>query len=126
MIKTVAALVGGALSFFLGGWDVLIQVLIAFVVIDFVTGVIAGGIAGQLSSSIGFKGIGKKMLILILVGVSAYLDRLVGQPVFRSMVCMFYIVNESLSILENLGRAGVAYPAKLKSAIEMLNKKDDK
>lgn len=122
-LKWGLAAIAGALSWFFGGFDVIVTVLVAFIVIDYATGVIAGAITGQLSSAVGFKGILKKVCILLMVGVGVLLDRYIGQPVCRTMVCTFYIVNEALSILENLGRAGVAYPAKLKDIILLLNKK---
>lgn len=129
-VKAALAAIGGALSWLFGGWDMLIIALVCFVVADYVTGIIAGAINKQLSSAIGFRGILKKVLIFIVIAVAVMLDRLIteligaGQAVCRTVVCTFYIVNEFLSILENLGRAGVPYPAKLKEVILILNKKE--
>jgi toxin secretion/phage lysis holin len=99
----------------------MLIVLIFFIVIDYISGVISAAIAGQLSSAVGFKGILKKVLIFIVVAMAVMVDRLIGQPIIRTIVIMFYIANEGLSILENLGECGVPYPAKLKAIIASLN-----
>jgi toxin secretion/phage lysis holin len=123
--KGALAVIAGVFGWIFGGWDMLIVVLLCLIVVDYVTGVIAAGINHQLSSSVGFRGILKKLCILLAVALGVLLDRYLGQPVCRTMVCTFYILNESLSVLENLGRAGVAYPAKLRDVILILNKKND-
>lgn len=123
--KGALAVMAGVFGWIFGGWDMLIVVLLCLIVVDYATGVIAAGINHQLSSSVGFKGILKKLCIILAVALGVLLDRFLGQPVCRTMVCTFYILNESLSILENLGRAGVAYPERLKELILVLNKKNE-
>ncbi len=124
LVKLVVAAVGGFLSWMFGGWDMSVLVLVVFVCADYLTGIIAAGINRELSSAVGFRGIAKKLLIFVMVAIGAMLDRYLGQDFVRDAACTFYIANEGLSILENVGRAGVQYPAKLKAVIAALNKDD--
>lgn len=118
--KAVAGLVGGSIVGFLGGWDTALMVLVIFVVLDYVTGVVAAFYNKSLDSNIGFKGIVQKVLIFVVVAVGYWLDVLLGEQVLRSVVIFFYIANEALSIIENLGQAGVPVPDALKGAVEKL------
>lgn len=122
----VFAGIGTLLSSYLGGWDTMLKVLTIFIVVDYITGVICAIIDKKLSSSVGFKGIAKKVVILLLVGLAFYLDKIVGTEVFRNLVIMFYIANEGISILENSTKLGVPYPKKLKEILEQLKKDNDK
>lgn len=124
-IKTIAAAVGGALAWLFGAWDPLIMVLLAVMVLDYITGVADAAVAGTLSSAVGFKGLLKKIFILILVALAALLDRLVPATngAVRSAVCMFYIANEGLSILENAGTLGLPLPEALRGALQKLHNK---
>jgi toxin secretion/phage lysis holin len=124
--KAGFALVGGLLVGLMGGWDVALQVLVLFVVLDYITGVAAAFVQKKLDSSVGFCGILKKVGIFVVVALGASLDSLTGQAVMRSLVIFFYIANEGLSVLENLGRAGVAIPVPLKDALERLRDKEGK
>ncbi len=130
----IAAAVGGAIAGWFGGWDTLLFVLLAFMVIDYVSGLIVAWIGksqktqnGGLDSKIGAAGIAKKGLMLLVVLVAALLDRVLGtdQQVFRSAVIWFYLANEGLSILENLALAGVPFPALLKNALEQIKEKNE-
>lgn len=123
-IQVVFAAVGGFLGWILGGMDGLLYTLIAFVVLDYLTGVIVAIIEKKLSSEIGFKGILKKVLIFVLVGIGNMVDTLLlknGSAV-RTAIIFFYVSNEGISILENCTRAGLPVPDKLKAVLEQLNK----
>lgn len=121
-VKAIAFAAGALLGTFLGGVDALIYTLLAFVVFDYITGVIAAAIEKALSSEVGWKGIAKKIFIFILVGLAHLLDTYVlgGTAVLRTACIFFYIANEGLSIIENASRLGLPIPAKLKDALEQL------
>ena len=122
-IKITFALVGGWLTAVLGGWDTALQVLVLFVVMDYITGLIAAWYEKRLDSRVGFKGIAKKILLFVPVAVGYWLDVLLGQEILRSLAIWFYLANERLSMLENLGRCGVPVLAPLKDALEQLKKR---
>lgn len=121
-LKAAAAALGGIAVYLWGPWDALIAVLIACVVIDYITGVIKGYYQGKASSKVGFKGIAKKVLIFALVALATLLDRVVpaANSAIRSAVMIFYIANEGLSILENAGALGLPLPSVLKKGIAAL------
>lgn len=123
--KPLIAVIGAALTVFFGGWDIMLQILIGFVVLDYVTGVAAAWYTKTLNSEIGGRGIMKKILLFVVVGVAYQLDTATGQEIFRSLAIWFYIANEALSIVENAGRCGVPIPEFLKAALEQLRKKAD-
>lgn len=106
-----------------GGWDAVLQALIALVVIDYITGVMAAYVEKSLNSEIGMKGIIKKVCIFLMVAVANIVDVSTGleEPYLRTAVIMFFIANESLSALENMGRLGVPLPEFLKAALEKLH-----
>lgn len=114
---------GGFLGWFLGGFDGFLYALIAFVVIDYITGVMVAVVDKNLSSSVGFKGICRKVLIFALVGIANIVDVYVlGQAgVLRTAVIFFYISNEGVSLLENSAHLGLPIPAKLKDVLEQLH-----
>lgn len=132
-VLAALAVVGSAVSNALGGWDGFLQVLIAMMVCDYITGVLVAAIwkrsgktkNGALSSSVGFKGIVKKCMILMLVWLAVMMDHAMGTNVARTAVCLFFIGNEGLSLLENIGLMGVPYPAFLKNALEQLKQRGD-
>lgn len=132
MGKAVFAIIGGWVGWFLGGLDGLMYALIVFILMDYITGVIAAAVKRELSSEVGAKGIAKKVGELILVGVGNVLDKQILQhgAAMRTLVIFFYVANEGLSILENLGRIGVPYPKPLKDFLKKLkdenNGKTDK
>lgn len=127
IIKTILAALGGVLSYILGGWSQLLFVLLAFVIIDYITGIIAAGIGGKLSSSVGFKGIAKKVLIFTLVAVANLIDISLGDGhIVRDATIFFYLGNELLSIIENVGRVGISVPEPIKKAVGIFKGKERK
>ena len=122
-IQLIFAGVGGWLGYFLGGCDGLLYALIAFVVIDYITGVMCAISNHTLSSEVGFKGICRKVLIFVLVGIANILDvQVIGTgSVLRTAVIFFYISNEGISLLENAGYLGLPIPEKIKTVLEQLH-----
>jgi len=122
IIKIGIAATGGAISTVIGGWDMGIKVLVLFIVLDYITGLLSAYILRKLNSSVGFKGIFKKILLFIPVMLAYALDNLLGSDILRNLAIWFYIANEGLSVLENLGKAGIPFPAQLTEALEQLRK----
>ena len=118
---------GAALGAFLGGVDGFLYTLIVFVVVDYVTGFLAAVAEKNLSSEVGFRGIAKKVVIFLLVGVANLIDvNVLGQgAVIRTAVIFFYLSNEGVSILENAGRLGLPIPKKLRAILEQLKDDDE-
>ena len=118
----------------LGGWDASLQVLIALMVADYITGVLVAAVwhksskssSGTLNSVAGFKGILKKCAILLLVWIGVLLDQAIGSAYARTAVVLFFVGNEGISLLENLGLMGVPFPAFLRRALEALRDQGDK
>ena len=123
MIQFVFAGIGGWLGYFLGGNDGLLIALILFAVTDYITGVMCAISDKKLSSAVGFKGICRKVLIFLLVGIANILDvQVIGTgSVLRTAVIFFYISNEGVSLLENAGHLGLPIPVKIKSVLEQLH-----
>ena len=117
------AAVGGWLGYFLGGFDGLLYALIAFMVVDYITGVMCAIVDKTLSSAVGFKGICRKVLILALVGIAHILDaNVIGDgSVLRTAVIFFYISNEGVSLLENAAHLGLPIPEKMKEILAQLH-----
>ncbi|OQM47543.1 holin [Anoxybacillus sp. UARK-01] len=125
--KTGAAVIGAVVGFLFGGWSELLSILLAFVIIDYVTGTMAAYKEGSLRSAVGFKRIPKKVMIFLLVAVGHLIDRVVGtNGLFRDATIFFYLANEALSIIENAGRIGLPVPEQMKQAIEVLKGKSEK
>lgn len=125
IMKYVVAVGGSFITCLFGGWTALVQILLAFVVIDYVTGVLAAGVRKEISSSIGMKGIAKKVLIFILVACGHLIDEALGTAdIVRDAVIYFYIANELFSILENAGEIGLPVPDILRNSIDRLKDKD--
>lgn len=122
-IQLIFTAVGGWLGYFLGGCDGLLYALIAFVVIDYITGVMCAVVNRELSSAVGFKGIFRKVLIFLLVGIANIIDvQVIGTgAVLRTAVIFFYISNEGVSLLENAGHLGLPIPEKIKTVLEQLH-----
>ena len=116
---------GGFLGWFLGGIDGFLYALIAFAVIDYLTGVMCAISDKTLSSAVGFKGICRKVLIFAMVGIGNIIDvNVLGQPgVIRTAVIFFYLSNEGVSLLENAAHLGLPVPDKLKEVLEQLHKR---
>ena len=127
-IQMAVAAIGGWLGYFLGGMDGLRIALIIFMVLDYITGLMCAVIDKKLSSTVGFKGICKKVLILMLVGVANILDiHVVGQgSALRGAVIAFYLSNEGLSLLENAAYIGLPIPDKLREILAQLHNREDK
>lgn len=119
------AIIGTAIARMLGGWDMALQVLVAVVILDYVTGVLVAIFQKKLSSEIGYKGLLKKMMIFLMVYLSVLVDNAVGSDLVRMLAIMFYIANEGISILENAGKLGVPYPEPLKNILLQLKQKSN-
>ena len=120
--------VGGWLGYFLGGCDGLIIALVVFVVVDYATGEMYAVSDKKLSSEVGFKGICRKVLIFLLVGIANVLDMEVLKTgsVLRTAVIFFYLSNEGISLLENAGHLGLPIPEKMKKVLEQLHDRSEK
>mgnify|MGYP000846285169 CR=1 FL=1 len=126
IFKTIIAIGGGAASYFFGGWSSLLGVLLVFVVIDYISGVVAAAIEGKLNSAVGLRGIAKKVFIFVLVGIANLVDISLGDAhLFRDATIFFYLANELLSILENAGRIGLDIPEPIRQAVELLKGKSN-
>lgn len=122
-IQLIFTAVGGWLGYFLGGCDGLLIALVVFSVVDYITGVMCAVADKKLSSEVGFKGICRKVLIFILVGIANILDvQVIGTgSILRTAVIFFYISNEGVSLLENAGHLGLPIPEKLKLVLAQLH-----
>ena len=127
-IQLVFAAVGGWLGYFLGGCDGLLYALIAFVAIDYITGVMCAISDKPLSSEVGFKGICRKVLIFLLVGIGHIVDaQVIGNGgVMRTAVIFFYLSIEGISLIENAAHLGLPVPDKLKAVLEQLHDRAEK
>lgn len=124
-IRCWAAGVGAVLGDFFGGMDGLLNVLVAFVVLDYITGVLCAVVEKRLSSETGFKGICQKVMIFCLVGMANLLDtQIIGSgSMLRTAVIFFYCANEGISIIENAARIGLPVPENLRKVMEQLKGK---
>lgn len=127
-IQIAVAAIGGWLGYFLGGMDGMMIALIVLMTLDYVTGVMCAIVDKKLSSAVGFKGICKKVLVLMLVGVTNIVDvHVVGAgSALRSAVVCFYMSNEGVSMLENASHLGLPIPEKLKDILAQLHEREDK
>ena len=118
---------GGYLGWLLGGVDGFMYALIFLIIVDYFTGIMVAILGKNLSSEIGFRGIFKKILILMLVGVANVMDiyLIKNGSAIRTAVIFFYISNEGISIIENSAKIGLPIPQKLKQVLKQLNKEDD-
>lgn len=126
-IQLIFTAIGGWLGYFLGGCDGLLYALVAFVVIDYITGVMCAINDKTLSSEVGFRGICRKVLIFLLVGIANILDvHVIGTgSVLRTAVIFFYISNEGVSLLENAAHLGLPVPEKIKTVLEQLHDRSE-
>ena len=127
-IQLIFTAVGGWLGYFLGGCDGLLYTLLAFVVLDYITGIMCAVADKKLSSAVGFRGLFRKILIFALVGVGHLLDvQILGADgVLRTAVIFFYLSNEGISLIENAAHLGLPIPAKLKAVLEQLHDRAEK
>ena len=123
MIQLVFTAMGGWLGYFLGGCDGLLIALVLFAVVDYLTGVMCAAADKKLSSAVGFKGICRKVLIFLLVGIANIIDvQVIGTgSVIRTAVIFFYLSNEGVSILENAAHLGLPIPETLKAALAQIH-----
>lgn len=126
-IQFIIAGIGGWLGWFLGGCDGLLYALIAFIVADYITGVMCAIVNKNLSSEVGFKGICRKVIIFALVGIANILDvEVIGAgSVLRTAVIFFYISNEGVSLLENAAFLGLPIPEKMRTVLEQLHDRSE-
>lgn len=127
-IQLIFSAVGGWLGYFLGGCDGLLLALVLFAVADYITGVMCAVADRKLSSEVGFKGICRKVIIFMLVGVAHVIDVnvIATGSVLRTAVIFFYLSNEGVSLLENAGHLGLPIPEKLKIVLEQLHDRSEK
>lgn len=125
VLSGVFAAIGLWLGLFIGPVNGLLIALIVFVIVDYVTGLASAIVRKELSSSVGFKGLARKVLIFLIVGIANVLDVYVlgANAVLRTAVILFYMANEGLSIIENAGEIGLPIPKKLKEVLAQLRKK---
>lgn len=131
---SIVGAIGSAIAYLFGGWDTSIITLLIFMAIDYITGVIVAGIfhksnksgSGALESRAGWKGIIKKCVTMLFVIIAVQLDSLVGTSYIRDAVCIAFITNELLSIIENAGLMGIPIPAIITKSIELLKSKERK
>jgi len=124
LARLILAAFGSLGTWLFGAWDPILQALIAMVVIDYLSGILAGYYEKRLNSETGFRGIVKKLCMFLMVALANILDTTagLGEPWIRTCVIMFFIANESLSALENAGRIGVPLPEPLIAALEKIHK----
>ena len=122
-VQCVFTAVGGWLGYFLGGCDGLLIALVMFAAVDYITGVMCAISNQKLSSEVGFRGICRKVLIFILVGIANILDvEVIGTgSVLRTAIIFFYLSNEGVSLLENAAHLGLPVPTKLKDVLAQLH-----
>lgn len=131
-VCTIFGTVGSIIAMFLGGWDMAVITLCIFMGIDLITGVIVAFIfhkspktnTGTMSSRVGWKGLAKKGVTLLFVGVAVRLDMLIGSTYIRDAVCIAFISNELISIIENAGLMGIPIPAIITKSIDILKEKE--
>ncbi|WP_341517742.1 phage holin family protein [Bacillus paramobilis] len=124
LLKAFIVLFGGFCGYFLGGRDTTLKVLVILAAIDYITGVFAAGINGELKSKVGFKGIAKKVVLFLLVAAATQADAFMGtNSAIREATIFFFIGNELLSLLENAGRIGIPLPSALTNTVEILDGK---
>lgn len=132
-MRSALGIVGSALIWAFGKWDLAVQTLVVFMIIDWVTGFMVAAFwhksnktgSGALSSSVGFKGLCRKIVVLFMVLISNLLDRVTGTNFIRDAVVIAYIVNETVSILENVGTMGVPIPRIVTKTIDALKQKEE-
>lgn len=127
LLHSAVAVVGTAVTYLIGQWDVPLLVLVIFMAADYITGVLLAVLNKKLSSSVGFRGLAKKASILLVIVLAVMLDRLLNEGVwlFRTLCAYFYIANEGVSILENAALLGIPVPKKLREVLAQLNTRAD-
>ena len=113
----IAAIVGGVTGFLFGAWDLPLQILLTAIVLDYVSGMLKAFYLGEVSSRVGYKGLIKKVGILFTIVVANLTDLILGLHIFRSAICMFFCMNELISVLENISALGIPIPDILKDKL---------
>lgn len=115
---------GATIAYLFGGWSALLGILLAFVVLDYLTGLMAAAIRGELSSLVGMRGIAKKVCIFVMVAIAHLVDKaLGGTSLVQDATIFFYLANELISIIENSGRIGIPVPDPIQKAVLVLKRK---
>lgn len=133
-VLAVVGTIGGAVASLFGGWNSAMTTLVIFMIIDYITGLVVAGVFkasaksenGALESRAGFKGLCRKGVILLIILVACRLDIALGTTYIKDCVCIAFIANETLSIIENAGLMGVPIPGVISKAIDVLKGSDDK
>src|SRR5690606_19122690 len=121
------AAMGTAATYLWGGWDAVFLALVTLACLDYLTGWASAGVGGRLSSDVGRRGIVKKVGMFVVISVCHIMDQLggLGEPILRTVAIWWYIANEALSIVENLGEVGVPIPGRLRQALAVLRDRHD-
>lgn len=121
-INAIFATISTSLTWLLGGWDIAVGVLVAFMTLDYISGLLKAYVNQEISSDTGLRGITRKCLILLVLIGAVLLDRLMNTEtwIFRTLVCYFYVANEGISLLENAATLGLPIPERLKEALNQL------
>lgn len=126
VIQSILAVISTGLIYLLGGFDIALSCLLLAIVLDYISGMFKAFITKQVSSKVGFKGILKKVAILLVVMLAVLVDRVTGETgAIRTLVIYYFVANEGLSILENLGQADVPIPQSIKKALKALKKESN-
>lgn len=121
LLCSILSISATGLIYLLGGWDVALVCLIVAIILDYISGIIKAYVNKDLSSKIGFKGLLKKVGVLLIVMLAVLVDRITGETgAIRTLVIYYFVANEGLSILENLALAGVPIPESIKNALKIL------
>lgn len=121
LVCSVLSMAATGILYLLGGWDVALACLIVSIILDYISGIIKAYVTKELSSKIGFKGLIKKVGVLVIVMLSVIVDQITGSTgAIRTLVIYYFVANEGLSILENLAQAGVPIPNSIKNALKIL------
>ena len=123
-IQYIAAIIGGVGGFLFGKWDLPLQILLTSIVLDYIAGMLKAFYLGEVSSKKGYKGLIKKVGILFVIAVSNLTDLILGLTIFRSAICMFFCMNELISVLENLSSIGIPIPSVLKNKLIQTKNKE--
>ncbi|MDO3408561.1 phage holin family protein [Saccharibacillus sp. CPCC 101409] len=124
LIKGAVAAFGAVVGYLFGGWNMLINLLVILVVLDWLTGWAAAWVRGELRSRIGFEGIVRKVAIFVVMAIAHLVDNVLGDlHLFRDAVVFFYLANELLSVIENLGKIGVPMPPVIRDAVRIFESK---
>lgn len=126
VINDICSVILTTIIYLLGGIDIALQCLLIMIILDYISGVASAIYNKKLNSQVGLKGILKKFMYLVIVCVSVILDRIIGNTgAIRTLVIYFFVANDGISILENIGKMGIPLPKKLIDTLEQLKKKGD-